>query len=550
MNHIELRYSYLSQKTEIVMNGEKVGPLSSLSALLSRPFSESAMYIIESLDKEVFDDYEIDLFSTVFQYEILLRMSSQSEYCMKIRFHEIESILTADELLNALSGIGASYSISIARKKSLHVYASNDIQLPQSGIFVRSDLVDANIVIYDDVPTGSLPASANVVIILSDEVGLRKTDNIVYYSIPGTMLDSFWDYYAFEFIYVPMISEYLSALSYVNLSRDQAMKISAIKNNQPIYFIGEVPVSMDQGESCNLEFVSFPEGFYSLACNTADIAILQGNYLTACHPGVATLRVMDRDGREIFLKSIQVIKHQYVEEIRILPSFDYLKRNERRHIDIIALPANAEDINHLTWSSSNPNIVKVDETGYVVALENGKSTLCVSGRNTSASVLIEVKPDLQGMYLSQQIVQLKNGRTVILDCNLMPADAPSENLVWELDNRNIASINPSKDKKRCQVIASRQYTGKGNVRCYDANTELGAICNVEVVSKIRHTVWGKLALICWLLGIILPFLLPVSMGASIYGMMKDEEPDHRKRYIVCAVGSILTFLIWISAWMS
>lgn len=136
---------------------------------------------------------------------------------------------------------------------------------------------------------------------------------------------------------------------------------------------------------------------------------------------------------------------------------------------------------------------------------------------------------------------------MILECNITPSDAPTENLTWELDNKTIASINPSKTGKRCQIIASTNYEGKGNVRCYDPNTKLGAICNIEVISRVKPSTAGKVALWCWLIGIIMPYLLPISIIAGIYGLSSDPEPDRRTKYIICTVGSIVTLLLWFMA---
>ena len=255
--------------------------------------------------------------------------------------------------------------------------------------------------------------------------------------------------------------------------------------------------------------------------------------------------ICDNKGECVVSKSITVIGHQYIEEIRLIPRFEYLKRSERNCIDVVLTPLNAEDANKLVWKNSNPNVLQIDENGNIIALENGKATITVSGQKVNASLVIEVKPVLQGLRFVQQSVRLKNGETIILECDITPPDAPTENLTWELDNKTIASINPSKYGNRCQVIASTSYEGKGNVRCYDAETKLGALCNIEVISKVKPGAAGKVALSCWLIGILFPFLLPISSIASFYGLACDPETEHRTRYIVCAAGSILTLLFWI-----
>ena len=100
------------------------------------------------------------------------------------------------------------------------------------------------------------------------------------------------------------------------------------------------------------------------------------------------------------------------------------------------------------------------------------------------------------------------------------------------------------------LTASTSYEGSGNIRCYDSATDIGAICNIEVTSKIKPSMAGKVALWCWLIGIFVPFLLPISTIAGIYGLSHDEEEARRKRYIICTIGSILTLLFWFIAQIS
>lgn len=357
----------------------------------------------------------------------------------------------------------------------------------------------------------------------------------------------FWDYIVLELITRPLVTEYLTALRYAKLNTAQKTELDSIKSNAPSYYIGDIPVSLDKGTSITIEFASFPVTAFSIRSENESILSCSDDKLTA-HEGGNTFVSIINDKKEVVVqKQISVIQHQYAEEIRLIPRFEYLKRSERNHIDVIITPLNAEDANQLTWNISNPEIVQVDENGNIIALENGKATITLSGHATSATLVVEVKPILQNLNFSQQSVRLKSGETLILECNITPSDAPTENLTWELDNKTIASINPSKTGKRCQIIASTNYEGKGNVRCYDPNTKLGAICNIEVISKVKPSTAGKVALWCWLIGIIMPYLLPISIIAGIYGLSSDPEADRRTKYIICTVGSIVTLLLWFMA---
>lgn len=548
MNHIVIRYSYLSAKAEVTMNGEKAGPYSELSTTLNRPFFEAFERIIPGLDNEIFDNYVIDFYGTSFQHKLLEKAAVKSEFCKEIRFNEIDSLISKEALIERLSAISSQCNISIDKPASLMIYNPAKVSVPQKIKVVSTENPNADIGVFNTV--AEIQTAVRIPVILSDNLSVQNIAGRTVLNVPNEEMNDFWDYVDLEYRIRPSIMEFMTALRYAPLSAVQKAEVESIKNNKPQYYVGEIPVELDMGESVTIDFSSFPEDAFSLRSENVGVVYCTNSRITAIAGGAANILIVDKNGKTVAQKQIVVINHHYVEEIRLIPRFEYLKKNERNKIDVIITPLNGEDANQLVWNNSNPNVIQVDENGNIFAISDGKATITVSGHFASATLTVEVKPTLQGLRFTQQSVRLKNGETVIIDCEVIPSDAPTENLTWELDNKTIASINPSKTGRRCQVISSTSYEGKGNVRCYDSASKLGAVCNIEVISKVKQSLAGKLALWCWLIGIIMPFLLPVSTIAGIYGILCDPEPEHKTRYIVCTVGSILTLLFWLSIGMN
>lgn len=547
MNHIVIRYSYLSAKAEVTMNGEKASPYSELSTTLNRPFLEAFEKIIPGLDNEIFDDYVIDFYGTAFQHRLLEGTTGKSEFCKEIRFNEIESLISKESLMERLSAISSQCNISIDKPASLMIYNPANVAVPQKTELVTTDNQNADIGIFNAM--ADVQNTVRIPVILSNSLSVQNVAGRTILIVPNEEMSNFWDYIDLEYRIRPSVMEYMTALRYAPLSQVQKTELESIKNNKPQYFVGEIPSEIDMGEAVTIDFTSFPKDAFSLRSEGVGVVYCTDSRITAIAGGATNILIVNKNGETVAQKPIVVISHHYVEEIRLIPRFEYLKKNERNKIDVIITPLNGEDANQLVWNNTNPNVIQVDENGNIFAISDGKATITVSGHSASATLTIEVKPALQGLRFSQQSVRLKCGETVIIDCEVTPSDAPTEKLTWELDNKTIASINPSKTGKRCQVIASTSYEGKGNVRCYDSATKLGAVCNIEVISKVKQGMAGKLALWCWLIGIIMPFLLPVSAIAGIYGIACDPEPEHKTRYIVCTVGSILTLLFWLSIGM-
>ena len=136
-------------------------------------------------------------------------------------------------------------------------------------------------------------------------------------------------------------------MRYAKLNAIQKAELDSIKNNAPGYYIGDIPVSLEKGQALrlNLQVSQRLHLHLRVKMNLSLHAALTRSQ----HMQVMTFISIINDKNEVVAqKQISVIQHQYVEEIRLIPRFEYLKRSERNRIDVIITPLNAEDANRLT----------------------------------------------------------------------------------------------------------------------------------------------------------------------------------------------------------
>ncbi len=544
MNKIEIRYSYFSSKPDVKINGEAISQYSDLITILARPFLEASTNLIHELDEnEVRDEYEIDIYSTQFQYEILSTVATASEYCKAIHFHAMEALFSGRLILEKLLTICSRHKITLDKIQPLTVYNVSGVNLPHN--FIATDKPNADIGLFRT----AISSNVRIPVIVADSFDVQKQSKPFYCCIPEDKIDLLWDYYNIMFFTVPMISECLTALKYVELSDIENTELNAIKTGKPSYYISELPQSIDQGDSCDLVFKSFPEKYYSLIVENSNIISYENDKITAKNSGSTNLIINDESGVQIASKYINVIEHHYAREIRLVPRFKYLGRNERGQIDVIVTPPNVEDANRLAWSVSDTNIIQINENGSIVALEDGTATITVEGHTTKTELKVEIKPVLRSLSFSQDIIKMKGGDIVVIECNITPSNAPADKLIWEVDNKVIATANPSKDGRKCQIIASGTYEGTGNIRCYDPETRIAASCRLEVNTSDRHTTAGKITFRCMCWGFLIPILFPVSIVAGLYGLCTDNDPasDSKGHYIWCPIVSTIMLLGLLSA---
>lgn len=108
------------------------------------------------------------------------------------------------------------------------------------------------------------------------------------------------------------------------------------------------------------------------------------------------------------------------------------------------LPADAAN-KAITWSSSNPNVVTVDQNGLVTAVGIGTASITVTSvadntKSASASVTV-TDAEITAIGLTNQSMSV--GGTVTLVPNYMPDNLFNPSVTWSSDNQYIAVVDQS-----------------------------------------------------------------------------------------------------------
>ncbi|WP_338024127.1 Ig-like domain-containing protein [Bifidobacterium saguinibicoloris] len=98
----------------------------------------------------------------------------------------------------------------------------------------------------------------------------------------------------------------------------------------------------------------------------------------------------------------------------------------------------------VTWSSSDPDAVSVDQDGNVTAVGEGDATVTVTSDDNpdaKASVLVHAVPvQVEGVSLGRDRLTLQQGSAKRLDVLVTPDDADDKSVTWKSDDPSIASV--------------------------------------------------------------------------------------------------------------
>ena len=187
------------------------------------------------------------------------------------------------------------------------------------------------------------------------------------------------------------------------------------------------------------------------------------------------------------------VKELPVEEVIISENEMTLDIGKTAKLSASVLPANATNTSVL-WSSSDPDVVRVDGNGNIAALKKGSAVITATASNgVSASCTVTVYLPAESVSLDKSELNMDRGETEVLIATLNPITPseevscgsesaepaePSEEIIWYSEDTNVADVNngvvtaKGAGKTRIIVRTTRGKTASCDVNVYVSAKEV------------------------------------------------------------------------------
>lgn len=135
----------------------------------------------------------------------------------------------------------------------------------------------------------------------------------------------------------------------------------------------------------------------------------------------------------------------------------------------------------VTWSSSDSQIAKVDETGKVMAIKEGEATITATAGEKTASCKVTVNKKViaaESVSLDKTELSLFEGESAKLAATVKPDNASDKTITWSSGSPEIASVDQEGNVKAIKA-GSATITAKAS--------EKQATCQVTVQEKPKVT---------------------------------------------------------------
>ena len=178
-----------------------------------------------------------------------------------------------------------------------------------------------------------------------------------------------------------------------------------------------------------------------------------------------------------YLKEVPEVQ---INKINLSIDNTTINKNETAKLQIEILPQEAKE-QKITFSSSDPNIISVDENGNVFAITSGTATITAKASNgVSSSITLNVYSKVEDIKLDINNLILQEGENYNLIATIYPEDANNKKINYKTENEEIAAIN--QDGK---ITAIREGTTKIIVTS-DENNQIEKQIEIKVIKKLTE----------------------------------------------------------------
>ena len=169
-------------------------------------------------------------------------------------------------------------------------------------------------------------------------------------------------------------------------------------------------------------------------CTVDDKGVVTGH-----NSGQTNIRIQDRISGKY--DELTVYVGTYAESITLGDKEATIFVGDSKRMIYSITPENVDNAD-IVWTSDNPNVVRVDETGLITCLKKGKAVITaetINGKKDSCTV--NVYNHVSSVKLNKQSIELFEADTEKLTANILPADSLNKNVIWESSDQTVATVD-------------------------------------------------------------------------------------------------------------
>ncbi len=247
----------------------------------------------------------------------------------------------------------------------------------------------------------------------------------------------------------------------------------------------EKEVEMEVGERKKLEFAILPSNAdvrddvrFSVSDGSL-AAVANDGTISSFSAGDVTVTMSLGSLKDTCV--VHILSH--LERMELNVSELQLLRGETFEFSTRFIPEKITDDATITWTSSDENVARVGDNGFLMAVNYGEADITASCQGMSAVCHVKVRIPLKSITLMYSAVYLEEGKSVYIPVYYRPEDYPHDTpTVWRSTNESVCKVYEESvisENGKVSYMAVVTAVGPGGAEIIGTNGDQMTACTVS-----------------------------------------------------------------------
>lgn len=535
MNTLKLKLNPYKDINIASLDDKPLSPYSELNNYMKEPFLSWVSKLLEAAEREINDDYCLEVVSESFEALFLEGMQNDFDSCKEYRTASFQVNTSTSERFDLIRKLASKYAINYSLEAfKLPVYT--DVKLSLDTTMVKSvTLEDAKLIVTKEKEIKnqlSAMLEGSIILLISDKSVVTAIGSQKYiWEICESDLDKVVNCIIDRFVKTPIIVKISELLKNVmdTMNDEDKKTLNLATEIDPFLAISELP-EIEVGHSITLGVEMIPEGTelpnLRIVAQNESIISIDGLSITALMPGTTNIDIYRAEENIPFVrKCVKTYQDNFVKKIELSLSAGKMGIGRKQEVNIALIPEDAEDINSVEWSVDNADVIRVSQDGVITALEDGVATITATTTKASSSISVKVLPNIRNIVSTVTQSHLYVGQTESISVLVEPNNCFDSSYEWKSSDKSVAIVDKLDDG---QTVIRATGIGNCTLTCIAKEGGCSTTCNVLVEStfKKRENAHGMLSLTailavaCIFCAALSPVLcVPVAIATVVCGVL-------------------------------
>lgn len=492
MNTLKLKLNPYKDINIASLDDKPLSPYSELNNYMKEPFLSWASKLLDAAEREINDDYCLEVVSESFEALFLEGMQNDFDSCKEYRTASFQVNTSTSERFDLIRKLASKYAVNYSLEAfKLPVYT--DVQLSLDATMVESvTLEDAKLIVTKEKEIKNQLSAAlegSIILLISDKSVVTAIGNQKYiWEICESDLDKVVNCIIDRFVKTPVIVKISELLKNVmdTMNDEDKKTLNLATEIDPFLAISELP-EIEVGHSVTLGVEMIPEGTelpnLRIVAQNESIISIDGLSITALMPGTTNIDIYRAEENIPFArKCVKTYQDNFVKKIELSLSAGKMGIGRKQEVSIALIPEDAEDINSVEWSVDNTDVIKVSQDGVVTALKDGVATITATTTKASSSISVKVLPNISNIVSTVAQSHLYVGQTEPISVSVEPNNCFDSSYEWKSSDKSVAIVDKLDDG---QTVIRATGIGNCTLTCVAKEGGCSTTCNVLVESTFK-----------------------------------------------------------------